>query len=187
VIVEGGVLPLDRANVDTDQIIPAHFLTGIETTGLGKHLFSGMTGGAELLAAYPAASILVTRENFGCGSSREHAAWSLADRGFRAVVAPSFARIFFENAYNNGIAPVVVDDAAIDTLLGEASVRIDLDAGTLLTPGGAQMRFVLDPLRKEFLLSGGYMAFMAAKRDAVRAWLARSAQAQEETAFSAPM
>jgi 3-isopropylmalate dehydratase small subunit len=72
-------------------------------------------------------------------------------------------------------------------LLGEASVRIDLDAGTLLTPGGAQMRFVLDPLRKEFLLSGGYMAFMAAKRDAVRAWLARSAQAQEETAFSAPM
>jgi 3-isopropylmalate/(R)-2-methylmalate dehydratase small subunit len=107
-ILEGGVLPVDRANVDTDQIIPAHYLTGIETTGLGKHLFTGMTGGVELLAAYPGASIIVSRENFGCGSSREHAAWSLVDRGFRAVVAPSFARIFFENAYNNGIAPIVV-------------------------------------------------------------------------------
>jgi 3-isopropylmalate/(R)-2-methylmalate dehydratase small subunit len=173
VIVEGGVLPLDRANVDTDQIIPAHHLTGIETTGLGKHLCTGMTGGPELLAAYPDASIVVTRENFGCGSSREHAAWSLADRGFRAVVAPSFARIFFENAYNNGIAPIVVDESAIGELLRAPSLRIDLDAQTLATPGGTVVEFALDPLRKEFLLSGGYMAFMAGKRDAVRAWLAR--------------
>jgi 3-isopropylmalate/(R)-2-methylmalate dehydratase small subunit len=177
VIVEGGVLPLDRANVDTDQIIPAHFLTGIETTGLGKHLFSGMTGGAELLAAYPAASILVTRENFGCGSSREHAAWSLA---WTAAFARSSRRA---SRASSSRTPTTNGRSRPDTLL----VRIDLDAGTLLTPGGAQMRFVLDPLRKEFLLSGGYMAFMAAKRDAVRAWLARSAQAQEETAFSAPM
>jgi 3-isopropylmalate/(R)-2-methylmalate dehydratase small subunit len=176
-IVEGSVLPLDRANVDTDQIIPAHYLTGIETTGLGKHLFSGMTGGADLLAQHPGASIVVTRENFGCGSSREHAAWSLADRGFRAVVAPSFARIFFENAYNNGIAPVIVDAAAIDGLLGASQLRIDLEAEELTTPDGAVLRFKLDPLRKQFLFSGGYMAFLASKRESVRAWLARRPEA----------
>jgi 3-isopropylmalate/(R)-2-methylmalate dehydratase small subunit len=174
--IEGSVLPLDRANVDTDQIIPAHYLRAIDTTGLGKHLFAGMTGGAELLAAHPDASILVTRENFGCGSSREHAAWSLVDRGFRAVVAPSFARIFFENAYNNGIAPIVVDDATIDALLAAPQLQIDLDAETVFAPGGATFGFALDPLRKQFLFSGGYMAFLAAKRDAVRTWLQRSAK-----------
>jgi len=169
-IVEGGVLPVDRANIDTDQIIPAHYLTGIETTGLGKHLFSGMTGGPELVASHPGASIVVTRENFGCGSSREHAAWSLADRGFRAVVAPSFARIFFENAYNNGIAPVVVDAGAIDALLTAPHLRIDLEAQTLEAPGGARLQFELDPLRKQFLFSGGYLAFLAGERPAVRSW-----------------
>ena len=172
-IVEGNVLPLDRANVDTDQIIPAHFLTGTETTGLGKHLFTGMTGGADLLAAHPDASVIVTRENFGCGSSREHAAWSLVDRGFRAVVAPSFARIFFENAYNNGIAPIVVDASEIDALLRVPRLSIDLESETLTAPDGSVLRFELDPLRKHFLLSGGYMAFMAGKREAVRAWLAQ--------------
>jgi 3-isopropylmalate/(R)-2-methylmalate dehydratase small subunit len=173
----GNVLPLDRANVDTDQIIPAHYLTGIETTGLGKHLFTGMTGGQELLAAHPDASIVVSRENFGCGSSREHAAWSLADRGFRAVIAPSFARIFFENAYNNGIAPIVIEDAHIASLLGAATLEIDLEAGTIGLPDGTSLSFTLDPLRKEFLLSGGYMAFLAQKRGAVRAWLARKSPA----------
>jgi 3-isopropylmalate/(R)-2-methylmalate dehydratase small subunit len=188
-IVEGGVLPLDRANVDTDQIIPAHFLTGIETTGLGKHLFSGMTGGADLLAAHPGASIVVTRENFGCGSSREHAAWSLVDRGFRAVVAPSFARIFFENAYNNGIAPVIVDDAAIAGLLRATQLRIDLEAQELVVPDGTRLRFELDPLRKQFLFSGGYMAFLASKRDGVRSWLQRRAEASslQESQIAAPM
>jgi 3-isopropylmalate/(R)-2-methylmalate dehydratase small subunit len=169
-ILEGGVLPVDRANVDTDQIIPAHYLTGIETTGLGKHLFTGMTGGVELLAAYPGASIVVSRENFGCGSSREHAAWSLADRGFRAVVAPSFARIFFENAYNNGIAPIVVPSDEIDALLRSPNLRIDLDAETIVRDDGGRVHFTLDPLRKQFLLSGGYMAFLASKVAAVRAW-----------------
>jgi 3-isopropylmalate/(R)-2-methylmalate dehydratase small subunit len=169
-IVEGGVLPMDRANVDTDQIIPAHYLTGIETTGLGKHLFTGMTGGVELLAAYPDASVIVARENFGCGSSREHAAWSLADRGFRAVVAPSFARIFFENAYNNGIAPVIVPAAEIDALLQSKMLRIDLESELLHRDDGGTVAFALDPLRKQFLLSGGYMAFMASKVGAVRAW-----------------
>jgi 3-isopropylmalate/(R)-2-methylmalate dehydratase small subunit len=169
-ILEGGVLPVDRANVDTDQIIPAHYLTGIETTGLGKHLFTGMTGGVELLAAYPGASIIVSRENFGCGSSREHAAWSLVDRGFRAVVAPSFARIFFENAYNNGIAPIVVPSDEIDALLRSPNLRIDLDAETIVRDDGGRVHFTLDPLRKQFLLSGGYMAFLASKVAAVRAW-----------------
>jgi 3-isopropylmalate/(R)-2-methylmalate dehydratase small subunit len=172
-IVQGNVLPLDRANVDTDQIIPAHHLTGIESTGLGKHLFTGMTGGAEMLAEYADASIVVARENFGCGSSREHAAWSLADRGFRAVVAPSFARIFFENAYNNGIAPVVVAHEEIDALLRSKSVHIHLEEEILTRDDGGKVPFTLDPLRKQFLLSGGYMAFLASKIAAVRAWEAR--------------
>ena len=170
-MIEGGVLPVDRANVDTDQIIPAHYLTGIETTGLGKYLFSGMTGGAELLAAHPDAAIIVSRENFGCGSSREHAAWSLADRGFRAVIAPSFARIFYENAYNNGIAPVIVDAAQIDGLLQAKNLRLDLEKEVLLSGDGTEIHFKLDPLRKQFLLSGGYMAFLASKTDAVREWV----------------
>jgi 3-isopropylmalate dehydratase small subunit len=170
-IVSGSVLPIDKANVDTDQIIPAHYLTGIEKTGLGKHLFTGMTGGADLLAAHPDAAIVVARENFGCGSSREHAAWSLVDRGIRAVVAPSFARIFFENAYNNGVAPVVVPESAIDGLLAEPHLRIDLVREVLTTSSGEEIAFALDPLRKEFLLSGGYMAFLAGKREKVRAWL----------------
>jgi 3-isopropylmalate/(R)-2-methylmalate dehydratase small subunit len=173
VILDGSVLPVDRANVDTDQIIPAHYLTGIETTGLGKHLFTGMTGGAELLDAHAGATIVVARDNFGCGSSREHAAWSLVDRGFRAVIAPSFARIFYENAYNNGIAPIVVDPAEIDALLRSPRLQIDLEAETLTRDDGAQLRFTLDPLRKHFLLSGGYMAFLAGKVAAVRSWTER--------------
>jgi 3-isopropylmalate/(R)-2-methylmalate dehydratase small subunit len=180
-IHEGPILKLDRANVDTDQIIPAHHLTGIETTGLGKHLFTGMTGGVELLEQHAGATVVVARENFGCGSSREHAAWSLADRGFRAVIAPSFARIFFENAYNNGIAPIVVDDTAIDAILQAHSVRIDLDGETITTPDGTVFHFTLDPLRKEFLFSGGYMAFLAGKREAVREWLARRSAGAEPT------
>jgi 3-isopropylmalate/(R)-2-methylmalate dehydratase small subunit len=173
VIVEGGVLPVDRANVDTDQIVPAYLLTGITSSGLGVHLFKGMTGGLELLAAHPGASIVVARENFGCGSSREHAAWALIDRGFRAVVAPSFARIFGENAYNNGVAPIVVASDEIDALLSAPSLRIDLAAETLTAPSGRILPFALDPLRKRFLLEGGYVDFLAGKRDAVRAWLAQ--------------
>ncbi|MBD5654980.1 MAG: 3-isopropylmalate dehydratase small subunit [Candidatus Eremiobacteraeota bacterium] len=169
---EGAVLPLDRANVDTDQIIPAHYLTGIDSAGLGKHLFMGMSGGPELLARHPDASVLVSRENFGCGSSREHAAWSLADRGFRAVIAPTFARIFHENAYNNGIAPIIVDASEIDGLLGARFVRVDLEGGVLTRDDGHEIHFELDPLRKQFLLSGGYMAFLASKRDMVREWVA---------------
>ncbi len=170
---DGIVLPLDRANVDTDQIIPAHYLSGIEKTGLGKYLFTGMTGGPELHARYPDASIVVARENFGCGSSREHAAWSLVDRGFRAVIAPSFARIFYENAYNNGIAPIEVAPEDVAALLQAKRLRIDLDRETIVRDDGGVVRFTLDPLRKAFLLSGGYMAFLDSKVASVRAWLAR--------------
>jgi len=179
----GRVLPLDRANVDTDQIIPAHNLTGIESKGLGKHLFTGMTGGPELLARYEGANVIVTRENFGCGSSREHAAWSLADRGFTTVIAPSFARIFHENAYNNGIAPIVVAASDIDVLLSAEAISIDLETERLHvertreseSEGHPEVHrhdytFQLDPLRKRFLLSGGYLAFLNAKIPDVRAW-----------------
>jgi 3-isopropylmalate/(R)-2-methylmalate dehydratase small subunit len=181
-ITEHRVLPLDRANVDTDQIIPAHNLTGVDAKGLGKHLFTGMTGGPELLAAHEGASVVVARENFGCGSSREHAAWSLADRGFRAVVAPSFARIFHENAYNNGIAPIVVDTSEIDALLASPTLTIDLEEQTLVLADGSTLRFELDPLRKRFLLSGGYLAFLASKVDEVRGWVARRENASRVTA-----
>jgi 3-isopropylmalate/(R)-2-methylmalate dehydratase small subunit len=172
-VVKGRVLPVDRANVDTDQIIPAHHLTGVEKEGLGKFLFSGMTGGADLVAAHEGASIVVARENFGCGSSREHAAWSLADRGFRAVVAPSFARIFEENAYNNGIAPVVVDASEIGAMLAAPSLALDLEREVLMFGDGREVPFKLDPLRKSFLLSGGFLSFLNGKIGDVRDWLAR--------------
>ena len=188
--------PMGIPNVDTDAIIPKQFLKSIKRSGFGPNLFDewrymdhgepGMDNvGRPLnpnfvlnLPQYRGASVLLARKNFGCGSSREHAAWSLVDRGFRAVVAPSFARIFFENAYNNGIAPIVVDDAAIDALLAAPRLQIDLEAETVLAPDGATFGFTLDPLRKQFLFSGGYMAFLAAKRDAVRTWLQRRAKGQ---------
>lgn len=173
-MIDGSVLALDRANVDTDQIIPAHRLTGIDTTGLGRHLFASMPGGSALLADHPDATILVTRENFGCGSSREHAVWALQDRGFRAVIAPSFARIFEENAYNRGVAPIIVPAEKIEALLKARRLAIDLEKETLCTDDGETLRFVLDPLRKRFLLEGGYMEFLASRVDRVRSWLSGS-------------
>jgi len=170
-IVHGTVLPVDSANVDTDQIIPAHYLTGVETSGLGTHLFEGMPGGEELLANHAGASVLVARENFGCGSSREHAVWALEDRGIRACVAPSFARIFWENCYNRGVAPIVVDSAEIDALLAAPEIEIDLAAQTLRA-NRRELRFELDELRKRFVLEGGYYAYLASKRDVIRAWVA---------------
>jgi len=172
-IIDAYVLPIDRADIDTDQIIPAHLLTGIETSGLGRHLFLGMPGGRELLeGAHPRANVLVTRENFGCGSSREHAAWSIRDRGFRAVIAPSFARIFHENAYNNGLAPIVVEASQVDGLLSAERLHVDLIDETITRVDGTKIPFRLDPLRKQFLLEGGYMDFMAKRVDNVRSWLA---------------
>jgi 3-isopropylmalate/(R)-2-methylmalate dehydratase small subunit len=170
-MIEGSVLALDRANVDTDQIISAHRLTGIETSGLGKHLFESMPGGPALLASHPDAVALVTRENFGCGSSREHAVWALQDRGFRAVVAPSFARIFEENAYNRGVAPIVVPAERIEVLLRATRIVIDVEEETLRADDGEPIAFALDPLRKRFLLEGGYLEFLASRVGRVRSWL----------------
>ncbi len=169
-IVAGSVLAVPRANIDTDQIIPARYLTRIDTGGVGEHLFDGMAGGPELLAANPGASILVTGENFGCGSSREHAAWALKGRGIEAVIAPSFARIFLENAYNNAIVPVVVPPATAEALGRARRIEIDVEGETLRADGGEPIAFELDPLRKRFILGGGVLAYLAAKVPAVRTW-----------------
>ncbi len=169
-IVAGDVLAIPRANVDTDQIIPARYLTRIDAKGMGEHLFEGMPGGPELLAANPGATILVTGENFGCGSSREHAAWALTDRGFAAVIAPGFARIFLENAYTNGLVPVAVPAETAAALARARHVAIDVAAETLRADGGAPIAFALDALRKRFVLGGGFLPYLAAKIPAIRAW-----------------
>jgi 3-isopropylmalate/(R)-2-methylmalate dehydratase small subunit len=174
-IITGSVLPVDRPNIDTDQIIPARFLTGITKTGLGQYLLSGFPGGGELLAAYPEASIVVTRENFGCGSSREHAAWALVDRGFKAVIAPSFARIFHENAYNNAIVPVILTPEEVERCITAGSLTIDVTNETVTLPDGTVFNFKLDVLRKQFILGGGFMGYLASKIDQVRAWEAAQA------------
>jgi 3-isopropylmalate/(R)-2-methylmalate dehydratase small subunit len=174
VTVTGSVLPIPRANIDTDQIIPAHYLTRIDAAGMGEHLFEGMPDGAHLLALHPGAKIVVAGENFGCGSSREHAAWALLDRGFQAVIAPSFARIFHENAYNNGVVPVILPQLIVDELIGAKHIAIDVDAETLQADGGETIRFELDPLRKQFVLGGGFLKYLNAKIPEVRAWEAAS-------------
>ncbi len=171
-IISGHVLAIERANIDTDQIIPARHLTRLDDAGMGEHCFEGLAGGAALLASRPDAKILVTGENFGCGSSREHAAWALVQRGFRAIIAPSFARIFEENAYNNGLVPIKLPQAVVDALAKADRIEIDVAAETLRPLDGATVAFALDPLRKAFILGGGYLPFLASKIDAVRAWQA---------------
>ena len=169
-IVEGTVLAIPRANIDTDQIIPARYLTRIDAGGMGEHCFEGLPHGAALLASRPGAAILVTGENFGCGSSREHAAWALKDRGFRAVIAPSFARIFLENAYTNALVPVVLPGSIVGELSRAQHIAIDVAAETLCADGGEPIAFALDPLRKQFVLGGGFMQYLAAKIPLIRAW-----------------
>ncbi|MFN2460972.1 MAG: 3-isopropylmalate dehydratase small subunit 2 [Candidatus Velthaea sp.] len=169
-IVSGKVLAIPRADIDTDQIIPARYLTGIDATGLGEQCFAGLPDGTAQLARVPDAAILVAGPNFGCGSSREHAPWALRERGFRAVVAPSFARIFLENAYNNALVPVQIGAAQLDTFAAATSATIDVDAQTISLDGGTPMPFDLDPLRKAFITGGGFLPYMAAKIPAVRAW-----------------
>jgi len=169
-IVEGRVLAIPRANIDTDQIIPAHHLTSIDEDGMGQYCMSGMPDGAQQLARVPDAAILVTGENFGCGSSREHAAWALRDRGFRAVVAPSFARIFLENAYNNAIVPIVIDPAQLDTFAAATNASIDVADETISLDGGEPIPFKLDALRKAFITGGGFLPYLASKIETVRRW-----------------
>ena len=167
--LNGIAAPLNMINIDTDMIIPKQFLKTIEREGLGKNLFDEMRygdDGSEIAdfvlnkAAYRAAQILVTGENFGCGSSREHAPWALLDFGIRCVIAPSFADIFYNNCFKNGILPIILPQAEIDKLLDDAerganaTLSIDLEQQIIKGPDGGTIAFEIDALRKNCLLKG---------------------------------
>ena len=150
-VIEGQVSLLERDDVDTDQIIPKQFLKRVERTGFGEFLFYDWFRDGEItLDPNP---ILVTGRNFGCGSSREHAPWALQDYGFRAIVAPSFADIFFSNCTKIGLLPVVVSEDECRALAEAGSGRIDLEAQTVACSGG-EFRFEVDPEVKNRLLNG---------------------------------
>jgi len=161
--------PMPVANVDTDKIIPARFLKTIKRTGLGVHLFDTLRYDAEgrerpdfvlNQEPYRRAEILIAHENFGCGSSREHAPWALLDFGIRCVIAPDFADIFHTNTFKNGILPIrlpraVCDQLMADARLGEnARLTIDLERQVVVRPNGEEVRFEIDPFRKHLLLNG---------------------------------
>ncbi|MBE3556952.1 MAG: 3-isopropylmalate dehydratase small subunit [Firmicutes bacterium] len=165
----GLVAPLDRVNVDTDAIIPKQFLKRIERTGFGPFLFydwryleDGAPNPAFVLnqPRYQGASILLARDNFGCGSSREHAPWALQQYGFRAIIAPSFADIFYNNCLQNGLLPVVLRSEEVDALFDRTQTEegyrltIDLNAQQVSDAHGFQAHFEIDPYRKECLLQG---------------------------------
>jgi 3-isopropylmalate/(R)-2-methylmalate dehydratase small subunit len=176
--LDGLVAPLDRANVDTDAIIPKQFLKSIKRSGFGPNAFDewryldhgepGMDNSQRPLnpdfvlnqLRYQGASVLLTRENFGCGSSREHAPWALLDYGFRAIIAPSFADIFFNNCFKNGILPIRLDDAIVDQLFHEVAANegyrltVDLENQQVTTPSGQSFAFDVDAHRKYCLLNG---------------------------------
>jgi 3-isopropylmalate/(R)-2-methylmalate dehydratase small subunit len=157
------VLPLDRVNVDTDQIIPKQFLKRIERTGYGEFLFFDWRkdSGFELNNPhYQGAKILVAARNFGCGSSREHAAWALSDYGFRCVIAPTFADIFHSNAGKNGILLVTLPEEQVQTLLDRAAktenyeLTVSLEKNTIRDGQGFEAKFAIDPFRRDCLLEG---------------------------------
>jgi 3-isopropylmalate/(R)-2-methylmalate dehydratase small subunit len=163
------VAPLDRVNVDTDQIIPKQYLKTIKRGGLREGLFSdwryGVDGAGDRnfflnQPRYQGASILLARDNFGCGSSREHAPWALMDYGFRCIIAPSFADIFFNNCFKNGMLPVVLKGDEVSQLFKEVAaqpgyhVTVDLAAQTVTTPSGTKFHFDIDAFRKDCLLNG---------------------------------
>ncbi|MGB4945750.1 MAG: 3-isopropylmalate dehydratase small subunit [Candidatus Competibacter denitrificans] len=176
--LDGLVVAVDRANVDTDAIIPKQFLKSIKRTGFGDFLFDewryhdhgepGMdctnrprrTEFALNQPRYQGATILLGRENFGCGSSREHAVWALEEYGIRCLIAPSFADIFFSNSFKSGLLPIPLAAEIVDRLFREVEatpgyrLRVDLAAQTVTTPGGETFRFEVDPFRKECLLNG---------------------------------
>ena len=176
--LEGLVAPMDRANVDTDLIIPKQFLKSIKRTGFGPNLFDelryldeGQPGQDHTrrplnpefplnFPRYQGASVLLARKNFGCGSSREHAPWALDDHGFRAVIAPSFADIFFNNCFKNGLLPIVLEEAVVDQLFSEMyaqegyTLTIDLEKQQVIKPNGDTIDFEVDAFRKHCLLNG---------------------------------
>jgi len=158
----GKAAALPRRDVDTDQIIPKQFLKGVERTGFGEGLFFDWRADPDFELNRPeaqGATILVTGPNFGCGSSREHAVWALAQYGFRAIIAPSFADIFLANCYRNGVLPVQLPAAEVDTLLlraadGSYEIAVDLEQGAVSDTLGFSARFTADPYGRELLLRG---------------------------------
>ena len=163
-VLNGLVAPLDRANVDTDQIIPKQYLASIKRTGFAGGLFADWRKDPGFVLnqpRYKGAQILLARKNFGCGSSREHAPWALIDYGFRSVIAPSYADIFFNNSYKNGLLPAVLTEAEVDRLFHECNafpgfrLVIDLERQSVASTDGALvMRFEIDPFRKYCLVNG---------------------------------
>jgi 3-isopropylmalate/(R)-2-methylmalate dehydratase small subunit len=175
---KGLVAPMDRENVDTDAIIPKQFLKSIRKTGFGPNLFDewrytdpGWVGKPQSerklnpdfvlnQQRYQGASILLARKNFGCGSSREHAPWALDQYGFRAIIAPSYADIFFNNCFKNGLLPIVLPEAQVAKLFDEVKafpgyeLTVDLDREVVITPQGEAMKFEVQPFRKYCLLNG---------------------------------
>jgi 3-isopropylmalate/(R)-2-methylmalate dehydratase small subunit len=178
IVEKGVVLPLDRANVDTDFIIPKQFLKSIKRTGFGVNLFDehryldkGLPDTDNSLRPinsdfvlnqprYKGAKVLLAKDNFGCGSSREHAPWALEDYGFRAILAPSYADIFFNNCFKNGLLPIVLDKAIISGLFTEVEanegyeLEVDLEQQAILKPDGSKIEFFVDAFRKNCLLNG---------------------------------
>jgi len=165
----GVAAPLPMINVDTDKIIPKQFLKTIKRTGLGKHLFNDLRfteDGAEVpdfvlnRPAYRKAEVLIALDNFGCGSSREHAPWALLDFGIRCVIAPGFADIFYNNCFKNGVLPITLPKAQVEALLAQAEhgenarFTIDLEECRITAPDGTSVAFEIDPFRRHCLLEG---------------------------------
>ncbi len=200
---EGLVAPLDRANVDTDLIIPKQFLKSIKRTGFGVNLFDelryldeGQPGqdcsqrplNPDFVlnqARYQGASVLLARRNFGCGSSREHAPWALEDFGFRVVIAPSFADIFYNNAFKNGLLLVTLPEETIDRLFAEVQdnegyrLDVDLENQRVITPSGEILEFEVDDFRKHCLLEGlDDIGLTLKDKDAIRAFEEKHRQAR---------
>ncbi|HVZ59361.1 MAG TPA: 3-isopropylmalate dehydratase small subunit [Terriglobales bacterium] len=191
-ILTGIAAPLDRANVDTDQIIPAKFLKRIERTGFGQFLFFAWRFNAEgkpnpgfILnePRFQGAKILIAGRNFGCGSSREHAPWALTDYGFRAVIAPSFADIFFNNSFKNGLLPVILPDEQVAELMrrSQASagyeLTVNLETCEVSDNSGFRAKFEVDPFRRNCLLNGLDDIGLTLKQEpAIVAFEARRAQ-----------
>ncbi len=177
-VYQGVVAPMDRANIDTDMIIPKQFLKSIKRSGFGPNLFdelryldegqpdsdnSGRPLNPDFVLNQPRfrqSSVLLARENFGCGSSREHAPWALEDFGFRCVIAPSFADIFFNNCFKNALLPIVLDEKIVDELFKEVAsnesyeLTINLEAQKIVKPSGEEIAFEVDAFRKHCLLNG---------------------------------
>lgn len=193
--LDGIVVPLDRPNVDTDALIPKQFIKSIKRTGFGANLFDewryldrGEPGQDESTRRinpdfalneprYTGAQILLGRENFGCGSSREHAVWALQEYGFRVIIAPSFAEIFFANSFKNGILPIVLDAATVSELFAVVTstpgyrLRVDLPSQTLTLPDGSVLPFAVDQFRKHRLVNGlDDIALTLAQEDKIAAY-----------------